>query len=144
MKPSNERNQLARYQLLVQHREYIDRVFWSRIQVLHLIQAGVIAGSFYVRPEHCGGYPILSFIILVLGIILTIILRIMAGHDWDDATVNNMTLYHLGDTLEIRWGAERKKTFGLEIKGHQLFLNLVFPLFLVVDLSLLLYFVFDC
>ena len=143
-----ERNQLARYQILAQHRQHLDRQFWSRVQILHLIQAGVLAGSFYLWKYHCVP-PAFYLGILVLGIILTIILRIICKYDWDDVEENKKRLYHLGDTLGIRWGAERQIQickFGRAIRipkccyGHNLFLYGVFPLFIVVDSLLFLYF----
>lgn len=135
-----ERNQLARYQILMQHREYLDRLFWGRVQILHLVQAGVLAGSFYLRGQ---GYPIFfSIALLSLGIILTSLLFIICRYDWNDVEENKKSLYPLGDALGIRWSSERPTIFGYRIYGHRI-LYLILILFLLADLGLLLYFIFD-
>ena len=134
-----ERNQLTRYQILRQHMEFLHRLFWSRVQILHLIQAGVLAGSFYVR----GQYPALSFGLLGLGVTLTIILRIICRYDWNDVEENKKSLYPLGDSLGIRWSSDQRFCVcGHKIYGHKIFLNVVFPLFIVVDAGLLAYFIY--
>ncbi len=137
-------NQLARYQILAQRREYQDRLFWSRVQTLHLIQAGVIASSFYIRHEQWNGYPILSICVLFLGIILTTLILIICYYDWKDAEANKASMYKLGDSLGIRWGSERRiRIFGYKIYGHTILYS-IFGLFLLVDSGLLLYFILGC
>ena len=128
------RNRLERYRILMQHREYRDRLFWSRIQILHLIQAGVLAGSFYLAKQ--GFAIIFPSILLFLGVILTITLLVMCKYDWSDATRNEKELYSLGDTLGIRWSAERWRIFGHTIRGHILLYG-VFTSFIIMDLYLL-------
>ena len=143
MKPSSnsdhKRNQLLRYQLLIQHRQHVERIFWSRIQVLHLIQAAVIGGSFYVIGQkelpNC-----FSYVLLGLGIILTITLFILCKYDWKSAEVNKNSLYNLGDALGIRWAPERPHIticgHRMRISGHRI-LYFVVILFIPVDILLL-------
>ena len=140
MKPSsyidNERNQLARYQILMQHRQHVERIFWSRIQILHLIQTAVIGGSFYLmkNTETINFAPALLF----FGIVLTLILFIICIHDWMDAKRNDTRLDRLGDTLGVRRTAERWLIFCWGIKTHRL-LYIAIILFILVDLALLSY-----
>ena len=135
----SKRNQLARYQILMQHMEYLDRLFWSRVQTLHLIQAGVLAGSFYLRGQDY--HPFLSLSLLSLGIVLTGLLFIICKFNWNDVEENKKSLYPLGDALGIRWSAERPSIFGKRVYGH-IILYFIVILFLLVDLGLLLYFIF--
>ena len=151
MRPQNDirydRSRLARYQILRQHMEFLHKLFWSRVQILHLIQAGVLAGSFYLW-KHGPDYTVFYLGILVLGIILTIILYIICKYDWNDVEENKKRLYPLGDALDIRWSSERQicksgRTIHIPkcCYGHSLFLYFVFPLFIFIDVELLLYFI---
>ena len=139
MKPSYytdwERNRLARYQILMQRRQNIERIFWSRIQTLHLIQAGVLGGSFSLWKYH-NNHPAFYLGLLILGIILTIILFVVCKNDWNDARRNDEGMHSLGDSLGIRRTAERKR----KPRSHRLFYG-VFPLFIFIDVELFLYFI---
>jgi len=122
----------------MQHRQHIERIFWSRIQILHLIQAAVIGGSFYLMNTETRNFaPALLF----FGLVLTIILFIVCIHDWMDAKRNDTSLHNLGHTLGIRRTAERWRIFGWGIRTHR-FLYFAIILFILVDLALLFYFVF--
>jgi len=142
MKPSlytdYQRNQLARYQILMQRRQQIERIFWSRIQILHLIQAGVLGGSFYLKNTCFATFaPPLLFV----GIVLTIILFVICMHDWMDARINDVQMHNIGGTLSIRRTAERWSIFGCKIQTHKL-LYVVVILFILVDLVVLFCFHF--
>jgi hypothetical protein len=142
MRLESEKNRLAKYQILIQHKQYIDKLFWSRVQILNLIQAGILAGSYALRDKYLEiwpSYPVLSIGILVTGIILTIILLLVARLDWRDSQRNDAILYSLGDRLGIRWTAERGR---FEPRGHRLFF-FAFGLFLTIDSSLIVYIVYE-
>lgn len=149
----DEGKRLARYQILVHHKEYLDKLFWSRVQILHLIQAGVLGGSFYLWSKY-SNHPWLYVGILALGIFLTVVLFRVAYCGRRDAIRNDVTLYKLGDSLGIRWCAERdvkihirkfSKVFdehsliSKALMGHKLFYA-VFVIFIGVDSALMGYF----
>ena len=137
-----ERNELARYQILMQHRQHIERIFWSRIQILHLIQAAVIGGSFYISYQK--DLPdLFPPALLGFGIILTAVLFVLCKYDWKSAQVNEKRLHNLGDTLGITWSPRRWHICGYEIKAH-IILYFVVLLFIIVDSSLMFYFIFNC
>ena len=139
MKPSfysdDERNQLTQYQILMQRRQHIERIFWSRIQILHLIQAGVLGGSFYLWSR-C--HLFLAPFLLSLGILLTIILFIICWYDWKDAQINDTRFHNLGDSLGIRRTAPRK----CKIRTHVL-LYIVIGLFITVDIAFLCFIILN-
>ena len=121
-----ERNKLTRYQILMQRRQHIERIFWSRIQILHLIQAGVLGGTFYLTKHR------LSFLappLLFVGIVLTVILFFICTNDWKDAKRNDGIMHNLGDSLGIR-RTERKWNL-VFTRSHKL-LNAVVKLFIRV------------
>jgi hypothetical protein len=80
-------------------------------------------------------------------ILLTTVLFILCRFDWKSAEVNKGMLYNLGDALGIRWAPERPHIpiFGhtVRILSHGI-LFFVIIMFILVDLGLLLYFIFDC
>lgn len=143
-----ERNRLARYQILVQHKEYLDKLFWSRVQILYLIQAGVLGGSFYLWQYLSSHKPLLIGL-MALGIFLTAILFRVAYCGRKDAISNDTALYKLGDSLGIRWCARRdvkifwvfreKSLISKMLMGHKLFYA-VFGVFIGVDSALMGYF----
>ncbi len=134
------RNQLARYQILMQRRQHIERIFWSRIQILHLIQAGVLGGSYLMwRAKDPSVPPVLYAALLFMGIVLTIILLIICKHDWKDARINDNDFQSLGYRLGIIRTAPRWLMFGRKIKTHRL-LYAVMGLFILFDVLLLFYF----
>ena len=138
-----ERNLLTRYQILMQHRQHAERTFWSRIQVLHLIQAAVIGGSFYIHyGENIPVY--FSLILLGFGILLTVILFILCIYDWKSATVNQVELFSLGNTLGITWSPKRRslkmrKDVQFKLTAHGI-LYFVIILFIILDVGLFSYF----
>ena len=140
MKPSSgseyKRNQLARYQILMQHRQHVERIFWSRIQILHLIQAAVIGGIFYIYKAELP--TCFYFVLLGLGIILTVLLLILCIYDWKSAEVNKERLYSLGDALSITWSGKRWHIHSLHITAHRI-LFVVIVLFIILDAGLLSY-----
>ena len=93
---------LVKYQILLQHRQFLDRLFWSRVQTFHAIQAAVLAGSFAVRDK--GWY---DEGLLALGATLAIALLFICRNDWADAECNKQALYSLGEYLGIRRGSKR-------------------------------------
>lgn len=139
----DEKNLLTRYQILMQHRQHAERTFWSRIQVLHLIQAAVIGGSFYIH--YVENIPAcFSLILLGFGILLTVILFILCIYDWQSAKVNQVELFNLGATLGIKWSPERCSlkiwnNVHFKLTAHGI-LYFVIILFIILDVGLFSYF----
>lgn len=44
-------DKLTLYQTLMTHRQHAEKVFWSRIQTLHVIQAAVLGGGYYLWKD---------------------------------------------------------------------------------------------
>ena len=126
-------NRLRHYQVLMDHRQRVEGIFWSRIQTLHAIQAGVLAGSYALRND-CW----YSQAILLLGFLLTFFLYVLCHNDRQDAEVNQECMFQLGDSLGIRWSSEPR---GIRefLRSHRI-LFLVVAIFLCVDLALSVYF----
>jgi len=133
-----ERTQLARYQILMQHRQHVERIVWSRIQVLYLIQAGVLGGSFYLIGKR---FQIFSPPLLFVGIVLTVILFFICINDWMDAGRNDRSMHNLGHGLGIRRTAERWRIFRRWRIRSRVLLYVVIIFFILLDLALLWYFV---
>ncbi len=102
--------------------------------MLHLIQTGVLVGTFYLW-KYCLSFLVPS--LLSLGIVLTIILFLVSINDWEDAKRNDSSMHKLGDSLGIRRTAERWNF--VFIRSHIL-LYAVVILFIFVDVRVLFYF----
>ena len=123
----------ARYSILSQHRQYLDKMFWSRVQVLHAIQAGVLAAGYLLRNEAWYAEALFS-----IGALLTFFVGLMAWYDWQSAEANKEALYELGDRLGIRWSAEKRNIRRL-LPGHVL-LYIIIILFILADGFCAIYF----
>jgi hypothetical protein len=92
-------NGLEKYQTLLLHRQHAEKVFWSRIQTLHAIQAGILTGGFFSLLNE---YPKLAIAAFSLGAVLSFMLGYLAYNDWSDAKSNQEVMQRLGDILGIR------------------------------------------
>ena len=119
----------------MQRRQHIERIFWGRIQILHLIQAGVLAGSYILWS---GSHLFLAICLLSLGILLTTVLFIICLYDWKDAKINDTRFQNLGDSLGIKRTAPRK----YKIRTHVL-LYIVIGLFITVDIAFLCFIILN-
>ncbi len=91
---------LTRHQILMHQRQYQDRLFWSRVQTLYVVQAAVLGGGFALQHEWYG------WAILLLGSTLTTLIGLLCSYDWQGVKVNEVQFYSLCDLLDIRWDAK--------------------------------------
>ena len=87
-------DKLALYQILQSHRQNAEKNFWSRIQTLHAIQAGILAGGFFLMQAG-GLLPWVAAPLFILGAILTGLLRHLLRNDWYDANANKKAMRKL-------------------------------------------------
>ena len=126
----HQEDKLVLYQILQAHRQHAERVFWSRIQTLHAIQAGVLAGGFYLLTREWNNLAIATF---SLGAILTLFLGLLARNDWSDAKVNRQTMCRLSNELKFKRTAGRY-LWG-RLRSHYIMLLIIIG-FLVGDIVL--------
>lgn len=125
------------YQALTEHRIHQDQLLWSRVQTLHLIQAGILGGSFALRFS--SSIPVFGGILLILGGFLTFFLFLITRYDYLDQKVNQPLMDELAERLlpqdmrskyKVRWTAERAF-----LPGHCVF-SFIIVGFIAVDLIL--------
>lgn len=99
------------YQSLVQHRIHQDQLLWSRVQILHAIQAAVLAGGFALH--FAWGNSLLGGWVLVSGGLLTLCMFFLVLGDYADMKVNAPIMDELARRLlpphikgPIRWTDE--------------------------------------
>ena len=112
------------YQALVQHRIHQDQLLWSRVQIIHAIQAAVLAGGFTLHFAQESS--LLGGSLVVIGGLLTIGMFVLVVADYADMKVNVPIMDELARRLlprnipgEIKWTDEtvlnRKSVFA---RGH--------------------------
>ncbi len=127
------------YQSLVQHKIHQDQLLWSRIQILHALQAAVLAGGFALHytweASNFGG------VLLLCGGVLTLVLFFLVLGDWADMKVNEGIMEELARRLlpvgmknkVIRWTDRdvwhRKRRC---VEGHYMIYGALI-LFMMVD-----------
>ena len=99
------------YQALVQHRIHQDQLLWSRVQIIHAIQAAVLAGGFALHFA-----PVSSLLggsLIVIGGLLTLGMFFLVVGDYADMKVNVRIMNKLAGRLlprnipgPIRWTDE--------------------------------------
>ena len=126
--PKSLNTDLTRYQIFMNRRFTIEKIFWSRVQTLHAIQAGILASGFILLMD---GYRILSGCIFSLGLVLTFLLYSLAHNDWLDAEANDTEYENLCKNLNISRTAGRKGIWRL-LRSHSIMFFLIW-LFLALD-----------
>lgn len=115
------------YQALVQHRIHQDQLLWSRVQIIHAIQAGALAGGFALH--FAWESSLLGGLVMVGGGLLTLGIFVLVVADYADMKVNVHIMDKLAKRLlpcaiqaiqgPIRWTDEtvlnRKSVFA---RGH--------------------------
>ena len=121
------------YQALVQHKIHQDQLLWSRIQIVHAVQVGVLGGGFAL---HSWGHSFLGGWLLVIGGLLTLVLYFLIVGDYADMKVNESIMDKLAKKLlprgmkgkAIRWTDRdvwpRKRLPGW-LSGHRLIYGMV-------------------
>ena len=133
---------LQRYSVLMSQRQHQDRLFWSRVQTLYVIQAGVLGGSYAIALKAHGplkttleALRLCDFAVglLLLGVVLTMMIGLLCCYDWQDFRVNESRLFSLGDRIGISQGV---KHTGIRrwLPGNRV-LNLSVIGFAVIDLA---------
>ncbi|MFC1871066.1 hypothetical protein ACFLYF_01500 [Chloroflexota bacterium] len=113
-------DKMSLYQILMSHRQHAENVFWSRIQILHAIQAAVLVGGYYLWENTERWYAIP---LLVLGLVLTVLLRILARNDWNDANINKKLMDSLESCLKFSRAKERHC-----LRSHKILYALIYLL----------------
>ena len=126
--PARENRDLARYEILMTRRFTIEKVFWSRIQTLHAIQAAVLASGFLLLM-HDDPYPTLSGCVFSLGALLTCLLYFLARNDWNDAKANDAEYSDLEKRVCIKRTAGRCCKL---LRSHSI-MFFIMKLFLALD-----------
>ncbi len=111
------------YQSLVQHRIHQDRLLWSRVQTVHAVEAGILAGGFYLA--FIWENPFSAGLLLIIGGVLTLFLFLLIKGDYADHMVNADIMDKLAKrllpfdmkvkNLKVRWAAERRG-----LRGHHM------------------------
>ena len=127
------------YQSLVQHKIHQDQLLWSRVQIVHAVQVGVLAGGFALH--FAWGHSFLGGWLLVSGGLLTLFLFFLTLGDYADMKVNEDIMKELAERLlpsdmkdekkKIRWTDEEvwHRRF---LHGHNMIYASII-LFVVVD-----------
>jgi hypothetical protein len=126
--PEPETTDLTRYQILMNRRFTIEKIFWSRIQTLHAIQAGILGSGFILLMDD---RRILSGFVFLFGALLTSLLYGLAHNDWNDASVNDCEYCILEKKVNIARTAGRQGIWRL-LKSHSIMFSLI-KLFLFID-----------
>ena len=134
-----ENEKLSRYRMLMEQRQYQDRLFWSRVQTLYVLQAAVLGGSFALQDKWYYGWATL---LLIFGSFLTTLIGLLCCYDWQDARVNEKEFFRLGDELKINWGAKHHHIRRF-LSGNRI-LELTIVGFVWLDLVLGSYFLWLC
>jgi len=138
--PSAQTNDISGlYQSLVQHKIHQDQLLWSRIQIVHAVQVGVLGGGFALHSVW--GHSFLGGWLLVIGGLLTLVLYFLIVGDYADMKVNESIMKGLAERLlpsdiegEVRWTDEKVPHRRL-LSGHRLIYGMVI-LFISVDFIL--------
>jgi hypothetical protein len=93
-------SELEYHRSLMEHRQSIDRLFWSRTQTLYAVQAAVLGGAFALKDDSYG------WALLLFGAFLTAMLGLLCSYDWQGVKVNESTFFDLCDRLGIYWDAK--------------------------------------
>jgi len=130
------------YQALVQHKIHQDQLLWSRIQIVHAVQVGVLGGGFAL---HSWGHSFLGGWLLVIGGLLTLALYFLIIGDYADMKVNESIMKRLAEKLlppdiggEVRWTDRNilyRRCVPKWLPGHRLIYGMVI-LFISVDFIL--------
>jgi hypothetical protein len=123
-------DKLTLYQTLMTHRQHAEKIFWSRIQTLHIIQAAVLGGGYYLWKDKGLG---LSVALIFVGILLTLLLGRLACNDWSDASVNKELMCKLESALKFNRAAKRKC-----LLSHSILFSVI-GLFLTLDIVSILF-----
>jgi hypothetical protein len=126
----NQPTDFQRFEFLVNKRYHTEKIFWSRIQTLHAVQAAILAGGFALASQ---GHRITSFLTFLLGFILTLLISRLAKNDWSDSKVNDTLLESLYRDFNFRRTGTR--LCGC-LRSHVILLNIIIPLFLIINLVL--------
>ena len=143
--PSAQTNDISGlYQSLVQHKIHQDQLLWSRIQIVHAVQVGVLGGGFALHSVW--GHSFLGGWLLVIGGLLTLVLYFLIVGDYADMKVNESIMDKLAKKLlpwdmkgeEIRWtdrDVPPRSCLPGWLPGHRLIYGMVI-LFISVDFIL--------
>ena len=121
--PSAPTNHIAGlYQSLVQHKIHQDQLLWSRIQIVHAIQVGALAGGFALHLAWHNSF--LGGLALIGGGLLTLFLFFLVLGDYADMEVNEPIMKDLARRLlpfgtkgEVRW-TDRSVLYRRVLPGH--------------------------
>ena len=108
------------YQSLIQHRIHQDRLLWSRVQTVHAVEAGILAGAFALNFGWKN--PFFAGLLLIIGGVLTLFLFFLVKRDYADHMVNAKIMDKLAERLlpsnmkennfGVRWTAKRRGLLG--------------------------------
>ncbi len=111
------------YQSLIQHRIHQDRLLWSRVQTVHAVEAGILAGAFALNFGWKN--PFFAGLLLIIGGVLTLFLFFLVKRDYADHMVNAKIMDKLAERLlpfdmklnnfKVRWAAKRRG-----LRGHHM------------------------
>ena len=117
------------YQSLVQHRIHQDRLLWSRVQTVHAVEAGILAGGFALAVIR--QYLFSAGLLLIIGGVLTLFLFLMIKRDYADHMVNADIMRELAERLlpsdmkvqnfKVRWAAKRRGLLG----HHMIYISII-------------------
>ncbi len=129
------------YQSLVQHRIHQDQLIWSRVQIIHAVEAGILAGGYALNS--IWENPLFAGLLLIIGGVLTLFLFFLVKRDYADHMVNATIVDELAErllpsdmkeqNLTVRWTAERRG-----LRGHHMIYTSVIG-FTVLDFVLGIY-----
>ncbi len=150
-KIKNQGSPDALYSALISMKIHQDNLLWSRVQILIAIQGAVITGSYFLRTTW------ISYLLLLNGIFLTILLIFLVSKDQNDRDSNNDLVNELGIKLipkDINKRVYKKyiklsyipfstkyKWKNIPIKGGFI-IGLVLWTFVVLDILLLFLYIF--
>ncbi|MDO8491961.1 MAG: hypothetical protein Q7T04_08120, partial [Dehalococcoidia bacterium] len=77
---------LDRYRIFLKQQEYQDKLFWSRVQTLYLVQAAVLGSSFAIRDRWFG------WAILGIGAVISTLVALLCCYDWQDSQANKTSM----------------------------------------------------
>lgn len=124
------------YQSLVQHKIHQDQLLWSRVQIVHAVQVGVLAGGFALH--FAWGHSFLGGWLLVSGGLLTLFMFFLLIGDYADMKVNESIMDELAKKLlptyikgPVRW-TDREVPHRRFVPGHYMIYASII-LFVVVD-----------
>lgn len=117
------------YESLVQHRIHQDQLLWSRVQIVHAIEAGILIGGFTLA--FIWQYLFFAGLLLIIGGVLTLFLFFIVKRDYADHMVNAKIMDKLAERLlpsdmkennvGVRWAAERRGLLG----HHMIYISII-------------------